>query len=742
MDQYTNNNFHRKLFCLLFLTLFFSDTLNLKAQNLNPVKLQLKWHHQFQFAGYYAAQIKGFYKNEGLDVELIEGNAKRKVINEVISGNADFGVTASDIIQDYIDGKPVVVVSVIFQHNPYVIISLEKSGINTPSDLAGKKIMAAEDQGWPILKALFLKEGIREEKMNVLQHSWDIRDLTSGKVDAISGYINVEPQYIREMGYPVTIINPVDYGIDFYGDLLFTSKEMADKYPEKVESFNRATIQGWDYAMKHPEEIADYILSLPGTKERGITRSSLLHEAKEMQKLIMPEFVDIGHINRGRWETMFAIYKQLGLVKTNSTIDNLLYISKSERKAGHFDNLLIAIGIGALLFVIALAGNWRLRSLVKKRTQDLVNEINNRTEAEQRLELAIEAAGMGIWDRNLDLEEVQFDEKWFRNIGVDPELFLSHHSWLDNIHPDDQPSIRDSVTALRSGKSNYNNLTYRIKTRQGYWKWMLSFSKLFYTKTGRHVVGVILDIDILKSKEIELEELTKALTKTNNELEKFAYITSHNLRAPVVNLLSLTEMQREENLPEDLRIEIEEKIHESVKRLDSTLNDLIEIVASKATEDIKSETLDLQNELNHVLKSIEKQIKDSGAQIDTNFSECSTITYPKRYLNSILLNLLTNAIKYHSPDRQLVINLKTRTEHDYIVLYFSDNGVGIDMERFGRKMFGLYQRFHTKIEGKGLGLYIIKSQIEAMDGKIEVDSTPGVGTTFRIYFRKEKGLSA
>lgn len=730
------NFFRRKLILIFILLLFVSGAPVLNAQNLTPVKLQLKWHHQFQFAGYYAAQIKGYYKNAGLDVELIEGNANRKVVNEVVSGNADFGVTASDILQDYIAGKPVVVVSVIFQHNPYAILTLDEYKINTPTDFKGKKIMAAEDQGWPILKALFLKEGIQAEKINVLPHSWNINDLASGKVDAISGYSTVEPYYLRELGYHVKVINPIDYGIDFYGDLLFTSREMAEKHPVRVEKFNQATLKGWQYAMKHPEEIIDYILTLPGTKERNVSRKSLRYEAAEMNKLILPDLVAIGNINPGRWETMLSIYKKLGLANNNIKIGDLLYISRSERKAGNFDKLLYTIGFGALLFIIALTVNWRLRTLVKKRTKALVSEINNRNEAEQRLELAIEAAGMGIWDRNLDTDEINYDEKWLENIGCDPESFADHNKWIQNIHPDDQPGIIESVKALRDGKTNYNNLTYRIKTKQGYWKWILSFSKQFNTKNGRRVAGAIMDVDVLKSKEIELEELTKALTKTNKELEKFAYITSHNLRAPVVNLMSLTEMQAEENIPEDLKKEIEVKIHESVKRLDETLNDLVEIVASRASGEIISEKLDFQTELNHVLQSIEKQINDSGAQIDSNFSACSTIIYPKRYMNSILLNLLTNAVKYRSPDRKLMISIKTRIEQKYIVLYFSDNGVGFDTERFGKKIFGLYQRFHSKIEGKGLGLYIVKSQIESMDGKIEVDSTPDVGTTFRIYFRK------
>jgi signal transduction histidine kinase len=110
------------------------------------------------------------------------------------------------------------------------------------------------------------------------------------------------------------------------------------------------------------------------------------------------------------------------------------------------------------------------------------------------------------------------------------------------------------------------------------------------------------------------------------------------------------------------------------------------------------------------------------------------INFPKRYLTSILLNLLTNAIKYRSPQRSLIITIKTHIHKDYTILSFSDNGIGIDMQKFGHKVFGLYQRFHNNIDGKGLGLYIIKSQVDAMDGKVEVESAENEGTTFRIYF--------
>jgi signal transduction histidine kinase/ABC-type nitrate/sulfonate/bicarbonate transport system substrate-binding protein len=731
-------NFQFHILLKILLILSFTCSFPAFAQDLKPIKLQLKWYHQFQFAGYYAAKEKGYYKDAGFDVELIEGGSKKPPVSSVLSGKADFGITGSDILNDHINKKPVVVVSVIFQHSAYVVMTMADKKINTPTDLAGKKIMTSDSQGWPLIRSLFLKEGIPETSLNLIPHTWNNMDLINGKVDAVTCYTTMEPQLIRQMGYEVTLIRPIDYGIDFYGDLIFTTSEMAQNSPEIVEKFNQASIKGWYYAMNHPEEMADYILKLPGVKERGLSREILLNEAKEMKKLILPDLIEIGHTNPGRWQAMLKIYKELGLAPESTSLEGLLFTSQITKKIKYFNELLYAIGIGTFLFILVLIGNWQLSKLVLKKTKDLQDEIVNRTKTERRLELAIEAADLGIWDRNLDTDEITFDKKWFRNLGCDPELFTTHEGWINAIHPDDKKSIEESVLALRKGTAIYNNLTYRIKTTQGYWKWILSFSKIFQASDGKHVVGAILDVDFIKRKEIELQEMTRQLKKTNIELEKFAYITSHNLRAPVVNLMSLTEMQDDEGLPEELQEEINQKIHQCVKQLDTTLNDLVEIVASKSGNNIQCEDLDLQLELRQVLSSIENQVLQSGLQIETNFSESQSIYFPRQFLNSILLNLLTNSIKYKSNDRKLVISLKTRKNKDQTVLYFSDNGIGINMEKFGNKVFGLYQRFHTKIDGKGLGLYIIKSQVEAMNGKIEVDSMPDVGTTFRIYFNNKQ----
>lgn len=717
--------------------LIFQHTL-IYAQETDKVRLQLKWYHQFQFAGYYAAQQQGFFKEAGLDVEIIEGNSQTPPVEAVLEGKADFGVTGSDIINYHIEKKPVVVISAIFQHSPYVFVTLAGSNINSATDLSGKKIMASRNQGWLLLRALFLREGISLKNVDIVPHTWNNQDLISGKVDAMTAYSTVEPNLIRKMGYEVKLIRPVDYGIDFYGDVLFTTREIANKEPEKVETFNQACLKGWVYAMAHPLEMAEYIMTLPGVKERGINKEDLLEEAAEMERLILPDLVEIGHMNPGRWQNMLDIYKQLGIAKQNDSLDGFIFQNVSEKKVRYFNILIYTLGIAASLFIIALIWNWQLRKIVSKKTIALEKEIADRKGAEQRLELAIQAAGLGIWDWDLQKDEVHHDKNWIRTLGYDSDKLLKSSTWLEIIHPEDHPMVKEIIDGLILGRYPSNSLAYRIKTSQGSWKWILSFSKVQgYLEDGRPavIIGTHLDIDFIKEKEIELEEITRELRKTNSELEKFAYITSHNLRAPVVNLRSLTEMQSEETLSSELNAEITEKINYCVKQLDSTLNDLIEIVASKSGNDVKKEHLHLETELDQIIRSIGQQVNESGAQIQKNFTECESIFFSKRFLHSILINLLTNAVKYRSEKRKLVINLTTRIHKDHTILYFSDNGLGMNMEKYGNKIFGLYQRFHNKIEGKGLGLYIIKSQVEALDGKIEVDSKPDEGTTFKISFR-------
>ncbi len=718
---------------LLLLTVVMAE-----AQSVD-VKLQLKWNHQFQFAGYYAADLKGYYKEEGITVEILEGSKNISPVEMILNGKADFGISDPEILFKSPKHNPLVATFATLQSTPYVVLSLPESNIRRPSDLVGKKILASNDQGWNIFKAIMLKEGLSIEKTQIFPRNKDSEDIIDGKADAVITYISSQPTRLRNMGVNPAIMKPLDYGVDFYGDVIFTSKRFSDASPEVVEAFNRANRRGWEYALKHKDKMAEYILTLPGVKERALTKQNLREEADELEKLILPKFVEIGHMNAGRWQNMLSIYQELGLADKSLTLKDFLFEAGEKKNKAWFDILIYTLAIGSILFIIAMVLNWGLRRRVLIQTSALRKENEERRKAEERLELAIDAAGLGLWELNLQDNKAHLNHKWILNqLGYrweDSSQDLTY--WDSLIHPDDKIKLEKIDEEFMASNSSSNRTAYRIKTMDGDWRWLLSFRKISERdESGKpiKITGMHLDIDSIKKKELELQELTKELLKKNSELEKFAYITSHNLRAPVVNLRSLTEILEEKDLPVEFEKEINGKIRQSVTLLDNTLNDLVEIVSSKSGLDAVSENLKLHQEVSEIIASIEKQVKDADALIETDFSESDSLNFPKRYLTSILINLFTNAIKYRHPNRRLIIHLKTQLNTDFTILTFTDNGQGINMDKFKNKVFGLYQRFHSNIEGKGLGLYIVKSQVEAMDGKIEVESIENEGTTFRIYF--------
>ncbi len=248
-------------------------------------------------------------------------------------------------------------------------------------------------------------------------------------------------------------------------------------------------------------------------------------------------------------------------------------------------------------------------------------------------------------------------------------------------------------------------------------------------------LGVATDISDLKNAKIDLEILSNQLQKQNVKLLNFAHITSHNLRAPVSNLNSLIYFYNESKDEQDKTL-LFTKIETVTQHLTSTLNELIDSL--KIQEDLgkERELLSFEETLTKTKEILIAQLMSSKAIITSNFSKVNTINYPRIYLESIILNLLTNAIKYCSPNRVPEIHFKTKTYNNQIILTVSDNGLGIDLKKHGHKLFGLNKTFHRHAEAKGVGLFITKTQVEAMGGEISAESEVGKGTTFKIIFNK------
>jgi diguanylate cyclase (GGDEF)-like protein len=359
--------------------------------SLQRVDFQLRWHHQFQFAGYYAALEKGYYREEGLDVHIHEAAPGRTPVEEVLAGRAQYAESNSEVLYARLMGKPVVALAAIFQHSPSVLLARKDANIYSPHDLIGKKIMLLNARTDADFHAMLLHEGIQRDAIDIIPSSLDIDDLVNGKVAAFNSYLTNEPYYLQQHGIEFTVINPSTYGIDFYSDILFTTEDEIKHHPERVEAFRRATLKGWRYAMDHPEEIIDLLLNQYHVPK---SRDHLEFEAKSMRPLILPDIVEIGHMNPGRWQHMAEAFTDVGMGDKNFSLEGFIYDPSPSRELNDLKKqikLISWVSIGALTLAATLLLGWmRLKSEIRRR------EV---AEAEVR-KLAYNDALTGIPNRN------------------------------------------------------------------------------------------------------------------------------------------------------------------------------------------------------------------------------------------------------------------------------------------------------------------------------------------------------
>ncbi len=376
---------------LLFCPLVIAAQESSNAQ-LETVVLQLKWKHQYQFAGYYAALEKGFYRQAGLDVRIREHDGDRSPLEVLLGGDAQYAVSGSDVVLKRAQGYPVIALAAIYQHSPYALLVRADSGIQTVSDLAGKRIMLGG--GWQdvALQAMLYEGGLQGADFQRLDSSFDARSLLRDEVDAFNAYVTDQGFVLREADVEPRYIMPKDYGIDFYGDILVaTESELAD-HPQRAEAFRLATIKGWEYALNHVQEMVELILEKYNTQ--AMSREHLLYEAAMSRELIQPLFVEIGYMNPERWEHIKSVFIELGFLGPHSRIEGMLY-QKTRLVPGwiewlsrHF-MLLVSAVIGIMVLSL-LAVIIHMRRLIQVRTAELI-------ESERHYRTVFNAAPEGMW---------------------------------------------------------------------------------------------------------------------------------------------------------------------------------------------------------------------------------------------------------------------------------------------------------------------------------------------------------
>ena len=317
-----------RLILLCFLSILSSGTGAIEtaaAREPEAVTLQLKWAYQFQFAGYIAAKEKGFYQAEGLNVTLKPRRPGINVIDQVTRGEAEYGVGGMGILAHYANGAPIKALAAIFQHDALIFMSLADSGIVSPYEFAGKKVMFDDTTGNDaVLRALLEDAGIQFNNITGIGQDMGTQSLTSGRVDVLSGYVTDQPFQFQQQNTAINIISPPNYGFDFYGDLLFTNRTELNQHPGRVKRMLRASLKGWEYALQYPDEIIKIIRDKYNPE---LSTEQLRYEARETRKLVAPDAVPVGTLGVDRLRRIADIYEQLGLAPelTDSKLQQFIY---------------------------------------------------------------------------------------------------------------------------------------------------------------------------------------------------------------------------------------------------------------------------------------------------------------------------------------------------------------------------------------------------------------------------------
>lgn len=363
------------------------------AHALDTVTLQLKWSHAFQFAGYYAAKEKGYYLEAGLNVLIQEASPGDDPLKIVLGGKAQYGVGNSSLLLARNSGQPVVVLAAIFQHSPVVLIARRHGPVQAIHDLAGKRLMI-EPQSDELL-AYLKQEGIPLASITQIEHSFKPQDLIDGKVDAISAYVTNEPYFLDRAGIAYNTYTPRSVGIDFYGDNLFTTEQELRNNPARVEALRAASLRGWEYAMAHPEEIADLIVDKYSQQHE---REFYLFEAKRMAALLRTDLIEVGYMSPGRWRHIADTYADLGLLAKNFSLDGFIYNVKVKRDLTwlYFACLLLAVVSGVTVYIHRINQQLRQALVASKKNHELLRV------SEERHRLLADNATDVIWMMNLD----------------------------------------------------------------------------------------------------------------------------------------------------------------------------------------------------------------------------------------------------------------------------------------------------------------------------------------------------
>ena len=715
----------------------------------DEITLQLRWEHQFQFAGYYAALWEGYYDDHGLKVDIKSGiDEEGNVIlaPEAVSSNkADFGVGGVDILLAVDKGYDLKIISTFFQRSPVAYYMLPSTRFNSIYDMTHLNVARREHDLLDIeLQAMLINEGIDPFGDQVIPKDvvLNFSDLSSGKYDVIPGYLDTIAYQAHLVDEEVKSVHPIEFGVDFYGDSLFTSETMAKNRPKLVERFRKASILGWKYALENPEEMAQRIADHYYKDSRNYLEFVDFNkfQSGKVSELTLYPVVEIGNMNPYRWESMINYLTTLNLIENDIKTDHLLFDFEQIQKE---KSALYIRLYQSLLAFLAVVGLFSYIWYMNRKNIKLKGEVEYRKEAEQKISISrdryqgiFNSSFLGITVTDINGRFLNVNDKWAEMTRYDQNELLDMNIF-DILSHESKEAGTIQFKKLRDREVQDIVLERRYLRKDGsdFWGQLYMTAIRDPETKALNFLGMVHDITE-KRQQREAAERAEAMMihqARQAAMGEMVGNIAHQWRQPLNNLglivANIEDAYKYNDLDDETLYDSSYKAKSLIQQMSDTIDDFQDFL----NPNLDAQSFDLEDMLDNVVEMIQDNLKINKVSLIRTGRINAIIKGQRNQLAQAIFNLINNAvdaIKTSSPgNRELIINTELRLKKQagldvyYASVQIEDHAGGIPGHIL-TNVFDPYFTTKAKDEGTGLGLYITKSIVEnTFDGSIHLIQT-------------------
>lgn len=720
------------------------------------VVVQLPWKHQFEFAAFYAAEAKGYFRDAGLTVDIVEGGPGIDTVAAVVSGTADFGVGTSSLVIDRHHGKPVVALATLMQHSPIGLLARKANGINSVSDLADRPV-AVDAHSKDEIEAYLKASGLPANRLKlVAQTDWTLASVDSGEHAAKAVYVSNEPYWTRGREHEYLLLTPRSAGIDLFGNMLFSTESTVLRRPEVVRAFRNATLKGLVYALDHVDEIAQLIVDRYNTQSKSLDH--LRFEAEQIRELTRPDIVEAGYMSPGRWRHAVAVYASQKLIPADFDIEPFLYAPDSKRSIPPW--MMWAMGATVALLAVALLVAARMRRI----NIALLREATERERAERKYRELVENANAIILRLSPAGEVTYFNEVAERVFGYRADEVVGR-SILDTIVPAAESGTQRDLANLIADilvnpEAHAENENENV-TRDGRCIWVRWFNRAIVGQQGRFegVLCIGHDITEQHSLEIELAEyrghLEEQVSERTRELQqareaaehlsnaksRFLTNVSHEMRTPLHQINGLLQIFRRQEMS-DKQAQLTERLLAATQGLTRTIDAILEMswIDSGRLEP-KQQVFGLPSLIDEMAAMAADQAAAKGLTFvrDANLPDMQVVGDPM-LIRRAIANYIDNAVRF-TPSGEITLRAEIESAAQgelTLRVEVGDTGVGIAAEDIDR-VFSIFEQGDNSqsrtYSGLGVGLAMSRRIAQSMGGNTGCRSTLGEGSVFWLTVR-------